>query len=746
MRVQRRLAASLPLSALLLGCALAWPVCAQPRAFSHKGVGLRSTGAPAGAVRIAPPDLPANVDIDPSDLEPGDGAHSALSRIVADPGSILQAYAPVGRARAAAPSARRETISVRPAALRPMEPEGVAPPEGPGTASSVTLASVPQVAPAAPPVAPELKPSAPALDVPPPTSVPVAATVGQTPPASAREFASPNPPPPAAAPPPQAGSASRSPDPTGAIPAVAIPVPDATAQAPVTGGGIAILDAATLQKALDAYVGAEPVSVGGRVQPQEQSRFEARQALRAVYAARDFAPLWIEDGRFNARGRSILARIDHAAEDGLDLRATGVLVPSGGDSAVLGKAELSLTEAAVAYANQATGGRVDPSRLGPLVAMKPEVADPARVITTLIDAADAGNALHDFNPPHKGYALLRDKLAELRRSSDLSAGARIPYGPILKPGMRDARVPLIRARFGLDVASADAPDTNLVYDTRVAAAVAGFQKIHHLPASGVLTIRTVAVLSGGNPKRLEDEIIANMERWRWLPRDMGQNHIEVNIPDFTVKVMHGDTVFHHARVVVGQPDKPTPVFSETMEFIIVNPYWNVPLSIVKKEMLPKLAADPNYFANHGYETVERGGQTYVRQPPGDGNALGRIKFMFPNKYAVYLHDTNSRSLFGNDRRALSHGCVRVEAPFKFAEAVLGRDNGWTEARVKRLVGGDERTITLPHPLPIHIVYFTAFVDGDGVLQVRDDVYGYSSKLKTALGIGPSATFGQIAGN
>ena len=248
--------------------------------------------------------------------------------------------------------------------------------------------------------------------------------------------------------------------------------------------------------------------------------------------------------------------------------------------------------------------------------------------------------------------------------------------------MRDARVPLIRTRFGLGAPAEEADHAGLVYDTQVAAAVAQFQRAHHLPASGVLTIRTIAAMSGGDPRRLENEIVANMELWRWLPRDMGENHIDVNIPDYSLNVMHGDTVFHHARVVVGQPDKPTPVFSETMQFIIVNPYWNVPLSIVKKEMMPKLAADPDYFANHGYEVVERGGITYVRQPPGDSNALGRIKFMFPNKYSVYLHDTNARALFGTERRALSHGCVRVEQPFKLAEVVLGRENGWSEARVK----------------------------------------------------------------
>ena len=264
--------------------------------------------------------------------------------------------------------------------------------------------------------------------------------------------------------------------------------------------------------------------------------------------------------------------------------------------------------------------------------------------------------------------------------------------------------------------------------------MADYQRAHGMPASGILTARTVASLSGGQPKRLEDEIIANMERWRWLPRDLGQRYVAVNIPDYSLDVFDGDKVIHHARVVVGKADHQTPIFSETMKFIIVNPYWNVPLSIVKKEMMPKLAANPNYFEDHGYETVERNGETYVRQPPGDSNALGRIKFMFPNKFSVYLHDTNARSYFGKQERALSHGCVRVDQPFKLAEAVLGRDRGWSEARIKAMVGGDERTVNLPRPVEVHMNYFTAVVDDTGQLRLLDDVYGYSAKVRAGLGL------------
>jgi murein L,D-transpeptidase YcbB/YkuD len=307
----------------------------------------------------------------------------------------------------------------------------------------------------------------------------------------------------------------------------------------------------------------------------------------------------------------------------------------------------------------------------------------------------------------------------------------IPSGPELTVGMRDPRVTLIRARFGLDVQQAASPE-DLVYDTRVAAAVADFQKTNGLPASGVLTARTIAALSGGQPSRLENEILANMERWRWMPRDMGETYIAVNIPDFTVAVIKDDQIVTRHRVVVGKPTTPTPVFSNKMQYLIVNPYWNVPQSIIHKEFLPKAGGDLSYLSEQGWEVSSHHGQLTVRQPPGEKNALGRIKFLFPNDYSVYLHDTPSRALFASAKRAFSHGCVRVDQPFSFAETVL--NHSWSEQRLKGLIGASERYINLPVPLPIHIEYFTTYVDDTGRLQLRDDLYGYSHKVKVALGL------------
>jgi murein L,D-transpeptidase YcbB/YkuD len=511
--------------------------------------------------------------------------------------------------------------------------------------------------------------------------------------------------------------------PSGTPPVGVAPPPVAAApQKPLT-----IAD--RLHAALDVWVAAD---VKGR-DAAETARL--RSEIAAFYITRNFAPLWVETGKPNAAARSVLARLAHARDDGLTIDDMPPVVfgEADGDANLI-EAELNLTDLVVAYARQASGSRIEPIRIATSIGAKPVLPDVAAILGSVGPAgANAGTVLEGFNPPQAGYRALRDKLGELRREAKSVARQPIPAGPVLKVGMSDPRVPLIRARFGLD-GDADASDSELLYDTRIAAAVAQFQKESGLPASGALTVRTIAALSGGEPEKLEDVLLANMEMWRWMPRDLGKDRIEVNIPDFSVSVFRGEQLATHNKVVVGNPKTPTPVFSNVMRFLIVNPYWNVPPSIIRKEMLPRLARDPGYLARMGYEVFTRHGHLVVRQPPGERNALGRIKFMFPNDYAVYLHDTPSRALFGASQRAFSHGCVRVDQPFDFAIAVMGAKNGWSEQRLKKLIGGDQRYVNLPEALPIHIEYFTAFVDADGHLQLRNDVYGYAHKVDVALGL------------
>lgn len=469
----------------------------------------------------------------------------------------------------------------------------------------------------------------------------------------------------------------------------------------------------------------------GRPDPHGLLHRAEREAIAAFYAMRDYAPLWWSEGRPDPAVTPVILQLQHAADDGLDIKwLPQNLVPSTDEE--IASADLALTDAVVAYGRQASGSRVDPHQISRLIGEEPEVADPAVILALVSTAGEgAGAELQKFNPPHKGYEALKEKLRQLRHGRTPAAHeAAIPAGPVLRPGMRDPRVPLIRAR--LSVEDSDEPAIqNVVYDTRIAAAVADFQKANGLPPSGLLTARTAAALSGGQSSRLEAEIIANMERWRWMPRDLGESRIDVNIPDYEARVIDKGAIIQRTRVVVGKEETPTPIFSNTMKFLIVNPYWNVPPSILRKEMLPKAAGDPGYFRRLGYEVFSRGGHLVVRQPPGERNALGRIKFMFPNDFSVYMHDTPKRKLFAESKRAYSHGCVRVDDPFRFAQTVLGQ--GWSEERVKKLIGGKERYVYLPKPLPVHLEYFTAYVDDAGELQLREDIYGYSRKVRAALG-------------
>lgn len=454
-----------------------------------------------------------------------------------------------------------------------------------------------------------------------------------------------------------------------------------------------------------------------------------RDAIAAFYAIGNHQPVWIKDGAWTPAATQVIERLKAAPEDGLDageypIPALGVTASE--SPADIAEAELKLAASAVLYARDARGGRLDPSRISSLITPKLELPNADAVLTALASAPDAGAALQAYNPPHPGYRALRAKLAELRASRPGAPIVRVPEGPVLKLGMRDPRVPLIRARFNLG------PETgeDVAYDERVASAVASFQRQNGLRADGQLTRQTVAALGQRSPARLEADLLANMERWRWMPSDMGQRHVAVNIPEYRLRIWDGGAVVHQTRVIVGKPITPTPIFTGAMDHAVVNPSWFVPPSIINKEFK---GANGEIAARAGYEVVRRGNVVTVRQPPGPRNALGNIKFMFPNQHAVYLHDTPNRGLFSAERRAFSHGCVRVDQPMALGAQLLGAD-GWTEARLRGLVGYGERTIKLGAQVPVHIGYFTLAVDETGELRSFEDLYGYNARVKRALGL------------
>jgi murein L,D-transpeptidase YcbB/YkuD len=391
----------------------------------------------------------------------------------------------------------------------------------------------------------------------------------------------------------------------------------------------------------------------------------------------------------------------------------------------LAAAEAQLTEALILYAREASTGRVRPQQVNPLITPRLQKLSARAVLTALVDSSDPAAALQAFNPPHAQYVALRQHLARAKANRPIPiAGDPIPEGPVLRPGMRDPRVPLIRARLGLGY------DTEAVYDRKVSIKVASLQRDAGLPADGIFTPQTRLAMLGEGPGPEELEILANMEFWRWMPRDLGPSHILVIVPALGMTLNRNGSVIHEARVIVGKEQTQTPFFSDLMDHVVVNPSWYVPPGIMKRE--PKYR-DPDWAAANGYEIRTHRGYTSVRMPPGASNALGYIKFMFPNEHSVYLHDTPKRTLFNARNRALSNGCVRVENPFQLAALLMASD-GWTEERLRSLIGRGERTIKLAEKMPIHLAYFTLTTDASGNLQRHPDIYGHSQRLKQLVGL------------
>jgi murein L,D-transpeptidase YcbB/YkuD len=458
---------------------------------------------------------------------------------------------------------------------------------------------------------------------------------------------------------------------------------------------------------------------------------KSRPAVEAFYAARNYAPLWIDRGNAGERAQAVAAFLAKVDADGLD-PADYVLptVKAGADAAALAEAELKTTATVLTYARHAQIGRVHYTRISSDIAFTLVAPEPADVLGGVADTKDVAAALERFNPPHAGYKALKAKLAELRGGRGDAAPKRIEQGPVLKlakTAMQDPRVPHLRQRLGV----ADEPG-NTTYDKPLADAVKKFQDGRGLAATGNLTTATVDALNGPKRDRAAEIIISNMERWRWLPRDLGKTYVMVNIPDFTLKVVSNDATVWTTRIVTGQPgQKATPLLSETMKYITVNPTWNVPPSIINNEYLPALQQDPTALERIGLKLEHnRDGTVRIYQPPGERNALGRIRFNFPNKFLVYQHDTPDKHLFAKETRAYSHGCMRVQNPDKYAEVLLSLANPkdhYTIDRIHRMYGTGEVDIHLQTPIPVHITYQTAYVDDAGKLVMRDDVYGRDAK-------------------
>jgi L,D-transpeptidase YcbB len=473
-----------------------------------------------------------------------------------------------------------------------------------------------------------------------------------------------------------------------------------------------------------------------------------RAAVEKFYTTRDYAPLWTQGGTLNASGKAVIARLKDAASDGLntaDYPVPDFAAANNPDS--LAEADLKLTASMLDYARQAQSGRMHYSQVSGDIQYPDHPTDSTEVLANVTSAKDASAALDSYNPPQKLYRDLKTKLAELRGQGD-GPVTQIADGPALKftpargkkqPAveMEDARVPQLRAKLGI---SENADDNH--YDDKVAEAVRKFQQGAELKATGILDEKTVKALNSPKRDRQIDTVIVNMERWRWLPRQLGapaigNAYVILNIPDYTLKVMQNGAQVWTTKVVTGQPGiHATPLLTETMKFITVNPTWNVPPSIVYGEYLPALAQDPTVLQRMGLKLDRASdGSIHISQPPGEANALGRIRFNFPNKFLVYQHDTPNKELFAKEDRAFSHGCMRVQNPDQYAATLLGitaPNEHYTAEKIHNMYGHSEINLNFPTPIPVNITYQTAFVDDGGKLQFRKDVYGRDATMLALL--------------
>lgn len=491
--------------------------------------------------------------------------------------------------------------------------------------------------------------------------------------------------------------------------------------------------------------------------------------LEPVYVERMYAPNWVDENGLMARGRALLGAVQSLKEDGLQPEDYGVdamaALASQSQPGPLAELEIRLSLALVGSASDLASGRLEPQRVNPKAYVYPQDVDRTEVLRIGVSEPDIAIFLASFQPAQDNYRRLKEGLAQYRLLAAGGGWTEIPDGPTLDPGATDPRVGAIRRRLRLlgDLSKEnDATETGGdpdFADDALVGALRRFQHRHGLAQDGRVGRYTLAALNVPVHTRV-DQMLLNMERRRWMPDRFEARYIFVNLADFYLKVV--DTIEDRERtifttqLVLGKPYHQTPEFSHEVKYLVFNPYWNVPVSIARNEMLPKIKANPDYLRKNDFElfsswdsgarqidssTVDWESMTRskfhfkVRQGPGPNNALGRIKFMFPNPHNVYLHDTPARGLFKHFRRAFSHGCVRVEHPTELAATLLQWQGDWPLERIVETIGDGARTVVqLAEPVPIHLAYISAWVNKDGSVHFRDDVYGKDQVLaRTLLG-------------
>ena len=497
-----------------------------------------------------------------------------------------------------------------------------------------------------------------------------------------------------------------------------------------------------------------------------------RDAVIALYKDSQFKPLWLENGKVSERAKTVLATLKNAAQEGLE---PARYLPGGftsfddmdgqiaGSNIAAAQFDVGLTTAVATYAVHMTGGALEPGKLSLYHDIQPEAVSPSTALKVLAYTPFPAEYLKTLEPSHPAYAILKAELAKL--STD-TAEKPIPFptGKRVKVGQKDDRIPELRARMvalghlSSDDAAAADPDKLNVLDKTLSKSLKLYQASAGIPQTGALDQATVKSFNGVDTGSERDKLIASMERIRWLPKNLGQRYVFVNQAAQEVVVMNHGKREWTSRVIVGRPTTQTAVFSDEMETVVFNPTWGMPQSIIINEYRNKLRRDPGYFDRNGYQVINAKGKKVssrsinwgaigpnsgigVIQKAGAGNALGELKFLFPNSHSIYMHDTPNRELFSQDSRAFSHGCVRVQNPREFAKVLLGIDDAQVEAR---LAGGETENVKVGGNIKVHLTYFTAWPDSDGKVRYYSDIYERDKTITAAEAL-VARTFGGATG-
>jgi murein L,D-transpeptidase YcbB/YkuD len=482
-----------------------------------------------------------------------------------------------------------------------------------------------------------------------------------------------------------------------------------------------------------------------------------KEAIAAAYEQGQFRLLWLDAGKPSDRAKAMLRLLAAADQEGLNparylppvLASFDTLDTLPADPAHMARFDLGLTAAALTYARHASAGQFEPGKLSRYNDIKPEPVNPAVAVKIIAWSPFAETYVQGLHPKHPAYGQMKAELAALRLlEKPLEEPVVVGEGPRVKLGMTDPRVILLRKRLvqiGMTVPAPEVIGAEDVLDQALSDTVKAFQKAQKIKQTGHIDSPTLRQLAKKVDSRKSDQLVANMERLRWLPKELAPRHVFVNQAAFKVAVMENGKEVWESRVIVGKQYTQTSVFNDEIETVVFNPSWGIPPSIIAGEYLPKLRNDPGYLDRIGYHVTNSKGQRVrssnvdwwaygskvpysIQQPPGSKNALGELKFLFPNSHNIYMHDTPNRNLFDEEVRAFSHGCVRVQNPREFAQVLLGWDREKVDANTD---SKKSQSVKLDQKVPIYITYFTAWPDETGKIQYFNDIYERDRTMQRA---------------